>query len=256
MDNSLKRYQLFGWDYDHYSPLNGFEVDWHKSYAEKTGSPILELACGTGRLISKLAEVGFDVAGIDLSDKMLEIADKNINKLPDAAKSRITLIKGDITSFAFDQQFGLIFIADNSFRELRTKDAQVSCLKAVYKHLSPNGIFLLTVRHFDFSSFINGKREITWSKPIIDPTNGHKVSRKIKFTLSPDNKQMNGIYCYKIVDTTGSEYFEECSFAYPILQEEDFFAMLVETGFKALLFHDFDNQKGIPGQTMCFVCTK
>ena len=256
MNTNLKRYQLFGWDYDHFSPLNENEINWHKSHAHKTGGPILELACGTGRLLSKLAGIGYDVTGIDLSSKMLEIANANIGKLPAELKNKITLVNGDIIDFNFDRQFGLIFIADNSFRELCTKEAQISCLKAVYRHLSPQGAFLLTVRRFDFSSFINGKRETPWSKAIIDTTTGNKVSRTVEFTLSDSNQLLSGTYKYRIVADQGAEHFEECPFFSPILQEKDYLALFAEAGLKPVLFYDFNNQKDTVGQTMCFVCTK
>lgn len=256
MTTNLKRYQLFGWDYDHFSPLNESEINWYKNHARQTGGPILELACGTGRLLSELAGIGYDITGIDLSSKMLEIANANIGKLPAGTKNKITLVEGDITNFDFDRQFGLIFIADNSFRELRAKEAQISCLKAVYRHLSPQGVFLLTVRRFDFSSFANGRREVPWSKPITDPATGHKVSRKVEFTLSDNNQLLNGVYQYKTVDGRGTERFEECPFISPILQEEDYRALFEAVGLKANLFCDFNNQKDIVGQTLCFVCYK
>ncbi len=256
MTADLKRYQLFGWDYDHFRPLNENEFDWYKNFARQAGGPILELACGTGRLLSILAELGYDVTGIDLSSQMLKIAKTNIGKLPAELKNKITLVNGDITDFDFDRQFGLIYIADNSFRELCTKEAQVSCLKAVYHHLAPKGLFLLTVMRFDFSSFVNCKKEIPWSNAIADPVSGTKVSRKVEFKLSENKKLLNGLYTYKIFDAQGIEHLEECPFVSPILHEADYQALFAETGFKADLFYDYKDQKDIVGKIMCFVCSK
>ena len=256
MNADIKRYQLFGWDYEHFSPLNENEVNWYTSYARKAGDPILELACGTGRLLTKLAENGFDVTGIDLSAKMLAVAGDNIEKLPTEIKSRIKLVKGDITDFDLERKYGLIFIADNSFRELRTREQQISCLKAVHNHLLPKGAFLLTVRRFDLSGFTDGKKGTPWSKPLPDPASGHTVSRKVEFTLSDDKKRVNGTYRYRITDLQGTTRFEECPFVSPVLQEEDYFALLTEAGFKPELFYDFSDQKNNTGQTFCFVCGK
>jgi SAM-dependent methyltransferase len=236
--------------------LNEDEISWYKNYAHKAGGPILELACGTGRLLIKLAEAGFDVTGIDLSDKMLEVAGHNTSKLPAGIKNKIKLLKVDITGFNFDRQFGLIFMADNSFRELRTREDQTACLRTVHKHLSPKGAFLLTVRRFDLSGFTDGKKGTPWSKPIIDPASGHTVSRKVEFTLADDKKRVNGIYRYRIIDLQGTTRFEECPFVSPVLQEEDYFALLTKAGFKPELFYDFSDQKNNQGQTLCFVCCK
>jgi len=52
VDNNLKRYELFGWDYKFLNPLTDNEVVWYVKYAQRVGDPVLELACGTGRRIT------------------------------------------------------------------------------------------------------------------------------------------------------------------------------------------------------------
>ena len=42
--------------------------------AARSGSPILELACGTGRVLLPLARQGYQVTGVDLSAAMLDVA--------------------------------------------------------------------------------------------------------------------------------------------------------------------------------------
>lgn len=46
--------------------------------AKRFGSPILELACGTGRITLLLAEAGYEITGIELSLEMLEIAQEEL----------------------------------------------------------------------------------------------------------------------------------------------------------------------------------
>ena len=55
MTDQLKRYELFGWDYPIQAPLSDEEVAWYLKFARETGGPVLELACGTGRLLCRLA---------------------------------------------------------------------------------------------------------------------------------------------------------------------------------------------------------
>jgi SAM-dependent methyltransferase len=257
LSNDLKRYNLFGWDYAHFGPLAEKEITWYKNYAQKTGGPILELACGTGRLLAELAKSGFEVVGLDISPKMLEIANKNVNKLPSDIKNGITFQKQDITKFDLGRQFGLIYIADNSFRELTSRETQLFCLKAVHKHLTPNGLFLLTVRRFDFSSFVDGKLVTPWSKILIDPLTGNKVTRQVEFVLSENNTKLCGVYHYKTVDSAGNELFEECSFVSPILQTEDYFSLFNQSNLTTNLFIDYSEQQDDgTGSPLCFVCKK
>ena len=51
--------------------------------AKRYGSPILELACGTGRITLLLAQAGYQITGIELSPQMLEIAQEKLRKLPE-----------------------------------------------------------------------------------------------------------------------------------------------------------------------------
>ena len=177
MNPELKRYELFGWDYEIRNPLSDDEVSWYLKYAVNIGGPILELACGTGRLLSIIAENGFDIDGIDLSQAMLKNASKRLRALPSEVQSRIRLHHKDITDFSLDRRFGLILIADGSFSVLATKEQQISCLRHVYNHLRADGIFLISVRRFDPSQFTTKKQILDWSEPIHHPETNEIVKR-------------------------------------------------------------------------------
>lgn len=73
MSNDPIRYNQFGWDYELLNPLGDLELSWYRRFAVEVGGPILELACGTGRLLVKLAEAGHQIDGIDISETMLKI---------------------------------------------------------------------------------------------------------------------------------------------------------------------------------------
>ncbi|MFW9886476.1 MAG: class I SAM-dependent DNA methyltransferase, partial [Candidatus Thorarchaeota archaeon] len=106
------------------------------------GSPILELACGTGRITLLLAEAGYEITGIDLSPEMLEIARGKLRQLPEDAQSRVSLNHGDVTNFQLDKEFATV-IMPWSFKFLLTTDDQLACLRQVRKHLADDGVFIL-----------------------------------------------------------------------------------------------------------------
>ncbi len=63
------------YDFDHAITQDvGFYLD----FAHRCRSPILELACGTGRLVIPLAEAGFEVYGVDVSENMLAICRRKV----------------------------------------------------------------------------------------------------------------------------------------------------------------------------------
>jgi SAM-dependent methyltransferase len=110
--------------------------------AKRFGSPILELACGTGRITLLLAQAGYEITGIELSPEMLEIAQEKLQQLPEEVQSRVSLNHADITDFHLKRRFAMIIIPW-SFKYLLTTDDQLACLRQVREHLADDGVFIL-----------------------------------------------------------------------------------------------------------------
>jgi ubiquinone/menaquinone biosynthesis C-methylase UbiE len=101
-------------EYGSYEPSGSF----YRSLALEVGSPILELACGTGRVTIPLANQGLDVTGIDISEKMLDRASQKSGDLA------ITWIQADCRSFNVQKKFRLIYMTGNSFQAFLTREDQ------------------------------------------------------------------------------------------------------------------------------------
>jgi ubiquinone/menaquinone biosynthesis C-methylase UbiE len=123
--------------YDATSPGIPGDVDFYVELAREAhaaGLPVLELACGTGRVAIPIAQAGVRVVGIDRSPQMLAIAREKA-----ASIDSIELLDGDMRSFALDDRFGLIFIAYRSFQHLMTVADQLACLECAREHLATGG---------------------------------------------------------------------------------------------------------------------
>jgi SAM-dependent methyltransferase len=111
---------------------------------------ILELGCGTGRLLVPVAKRALShrpnarVVGLDISQPFLAAAARRLKSEPDAALA-VELLHGDMTQFDLGREFDLIFIAFNGFAFVIGQDDQLGCLQAVRRHLAPEGRFA-----FDF----------------------------------------------------------------------------------------------------------
>lgn len=59
-----------------YDAENGWEADddFYLQLAQQTGEPVLDVACGTGRLARAIAESGLSVTGVDVMEPMLDRA--------------------------------------------------------------------------------------------------------------------------------------------------------------------------------------
>jgi len=111
------------------------------SLARQGGSSLLELGCGTGRLLLPLAEAGFECFGVDNDQRMLDFLH---NQIPNEVRDRIRTFYADITSFSLDIQFPLIILPCNTYSTL-LGNFRVSLLGCVYKQLSMKGIFAVSI---------------------------------------------------------------------------------------------------------------
>ena len=83
--------------------------------ARECGGPVLELACGAGRVLVPMAEAGIEVYGLEASWPMLKKAQLLLARRSDEVQSRVHLIQGDMRRFAFARRFPLIIIPYCSF---------------------------------------------------------------------------------------------------------------------------------------------
>jgi SAM-dependent methyltransferase len=117
------------------APLEGGpDVEWFGGLARRTGGPILELGCGTGRITVPIAQDGHHVVGLDRSGAMLERAERRARR----ANVEVRWVEGDMRAFSFNEAFALVFVALNSFLMLDPND-RWSCLARVREHLAPRG---------------------------------------------------------------------------------------------------------------------
>mgnify|MGYP001574878948 FL=1 len=113
------------------------------------GGPILELGCGTGRLLAPLARDGHRVVGLDLSPAMLRRAQARVARLGSTARRRAVLVCADMRSFAFTRRFPLVVCAFNAFQHLYSRTDVSACLAGVKEHLEIGGRFALDIMNPD-----------------------------------------------------------------------------------------------------------
>lgn len=109
--------------------------------AELGEGPILELGCGTGRVMVPLAEAGYTIVGVDSSEPMLEVARHRLTGLT------ATVVAGDMA--AIDTvpggPFGMIIASLNSLMHLTTPDQQQTAIAKAYASLAGGGRLVIDV---------------------------------------------------------------------------------------------------------------
>lgn len=118
------------------------DLPFYRELARRTEGPILELMCGTGRILLPLAEAGYTLTGVDISPAMLAIARERLVEAELA--DRVTLLEGDVRKLALSAgRFAMAFVAVNSFMHLEEVRDQIACLNNVRPALAPDGLLVL-----------------------------------------------------------------------------------------------------------------
>ncbi len=141
-------------DYDLIAPFYDIEhaqfdedLSLYTNFAELCGSPLLELACGSGRLLVPLARQGYELTGVDSSGSMLELAQEALEQAGVAARCK--LVQESMSRLRLGQKFRLAFIALGSFGHMCTRQEQRQTLAAVRDHLTTGGKFILDISNED-----------------------------------------------------------------------------------------------------------
>jgi len=149
------------------------DVAFYARLARESGGRVLELACGTGRVTLALAEQGFDITGIDVSDGMLTMARRKAAACADTVRNRLTLLHQDMTRLDLPARFGFAFVPFRSFQHLLTIELQRAALATIARHLVPDG--RLALHLFDPRlDLLSGAATLPAEISGADPTTGHR----------------------------------------------------------------------------------
>jgi SAM-dependent methyltransferase len=113
------------------------------SYARRARARILELGCGTGRILIPLAEVGCEIVGVELSPAMLARCREKLAALPAGVRRRVRLVRGDMRRLRLRGRFAVAMIPYRSFHHLLRAEEQIACLRGIHRLLRPGGTLLL-----------------------------------------------------------------------------------------------------------------
>ena len=123
------------------------DLDMYQNFAEANGGPILELGCGSGRVLFPLAEAGFDVVGDHTSAAMLALARQRLNELERPVK--LELVQQSMSTLHLERKFRMAFIALGSFAHIVTRKEQQQALAVIRAHLSTGGLFIIDISNAD-----------------------------------------------------------------------------------------------------------
>jgi ubiquinone/menaquinone biosynthesis C-methylase UbiE len=248
MDNAggYREYAFIADLYDHVVPYqNRPDVAFYVEAAEMSGGPVLEVGCGTGRVLIPTARTGIEIVGLDLSEHMLSICQERLSREPEVVQDRVELMTADMRNFDLDRTFRLVTIPFRPFQHLTTVEDQMACLESVHRHLEEEGqlVFDLFNPSLDALTSDTVGEEIGEEPAFVTP-DGRKVVRRHR-TVSRDlHNQISHVeLIYYVTHPDGTE--ERLVHAFPMRYLFRFEAehLLVRCGFEVeAVYAEFDKR--------------
>ena len=150
------------------------DIPFYEQEASRSGGPVLELGCGTGRVTLPIAQSGIDIVGLDNSDAMLAKA-KGKSRLLESGHGNIDLQLGDMRELSLGRTFPLVIIPFRGFLALLSVEDQVRCLTTIRDHLGPDGRLIFNIFVPDPQMLVEDEDAAFHLRDVTDPDTGRTL---------------------------------------------------------------------------------
>lgn len=116
----------------------------YREIISSSGEPILDVGCGTGRLLLEYRKEGLDADGVDISPEMLDLCRRNAGNL----SLNATLINQGMEALDLPRQYRTIIVPSASFQLVPDLNLAKNALDGFFEHLADDGTLVISIWHF------------------------------------------------------------------------------------------------------------
>jgi ubiquinone/menaquinone biosynthesis C-methylase UbiE len=241
--------------------LRGDTSQWSDRYffwgvIVESGTPALDVGCGTGRLLLDYLSDGLDVEGVDVSPEMLTLLLEKASKLGMQPQVYLQAME----SLDLPRKYRTIIVPSSSFQFVADLAQAEGVMERFYAHLEPGGKLAISfMLAYEGESQEGGTRTSEWQLAGEEgrPANGTSVRRWTRSTIDFDQKLEHTEDRYEILKDGKVVEVEEYSRS-PATRwytQEESAELFYRTGFeKVQLFHEF-SQKPVAPDSRVWVVT-
>jgi SAM-dependent methyltransferase len=229
----------------------GGDIPFWIDQARRCGDPILELACGTGRVTIPLAREGFRVTGIDSAAGMLREARRKSTE----EDVNVEWVQADMRDWSLNRTFSLIILPANALCHLLHLSDLEACLSSVRKHLTREGRFIVDVFVPKAELLVNRPGERSTFTEYDDPDGEGKIVVTQSYIYEPDT-QIKRVRTYHPIPDQDAEVEGELTLRMYFPQELD--ALVKYNGFQIEAKYDSYEQTifGPESEKQLIVCRR
>jgi SAM-dependent methyltransferase len=230
--------------YDYVTPYhNRQDVDFFVETARQSSGSVLEVGCGTGRVLIPTARAGIEITGLDSSSSMLSVCREKLSLESQDVQAKVKLFRGDMREFDLGREFHLITIPFRPFQHLITVEDQLSCLNRIHRHLAYDGRLILDLFNPSLTFLVDNDASVEMlDVPEFVMPDGRKVTRYHRIASRDLFNQVQEIeLIYYVTHTDGR--VERLLHAFPMryLFKFEVEHLLARCGFKVEhVYSDYD----------------
>jgi SAM-dependent methyltransferase len=219
------------------------DVDFFVEAALTAGGRVLEVGCGTGRVLIPTARAGVGIVGLDLSAPMLRVCRARLREEPEAVHRRVRLVEADMRHFDLDERFHLVTLPFRPFQHLTTTADQIACLTTIHRHLVEGGRVILDLFNPSLEKLVEDNLGQEFGdEPEFTSPDGRRVVRRHKIVSRDYANQINQIeLIYYITHPDGREERLVHAFSMRYLFRFEAEHLLARCGFEVeAIYADYD----------------
>jgi SAM-dependent methyltransferase len=179
------------------------DVDFYVEEALTHGGPVLEVGCGTGRVLIPAARQGAEITGVDRSPRMLAQCRARLAEERPEVQKNVKLVQADMRDFDLKTQFSLIMIPFRPLQHLVAVSEQLAALRAIHRHLAPGGRLVFDVFNPNLRYLVEDnshEREDTAEVMLPDGRSFRRTSRVAAVHIADQYNEVELIYYVRGTD--------------------------------------------------------
>lgn len=233
-------YEYYGMLAEFWDLFRGDTSTWEDRFfyldvVKKYGQPVLDVGCGTGRILLDFMQQGIDIDGIDNSPDMLTRLKQKAEKL----NLKPTVYQQEMIELSLPRKYQTILVPSSSFQLLLDEKLPPLVMDRFYEHLLPGGVLAMPFMTF----WKQGEPlENEFTREVVRPEDGATIRRWQYSRFDPDTDLEHTIDRYEIIrdgNVIASEEHHQSPGTRSYTQEQAG-KLYQEAGFKDIqVFHDF-----------------
>ncbi len=164
---------------------------------------ILDVGCGTGRVLIHLAQEGYHVHGIDSNRAMLDQLERKLTLLPHL-REHVNTVQADVLSYDYPQKFALILLTYNALMHFHEQEEQIALLRRLRGWLAKDGLLVIDLPNAGPAFAAEDTDALTLERKFLDPETGHLVMLQSVSVLDRATQVLQVEWIYDIVDGDGT----------------------------------------------------